>query len=283
MFVTGGSGALGQALQAVLNEQALFFETFAAKRSELVNRFGVYDEHLVKRKLKSFAPDYVIHLASTFSNNLEESYTVNVKNARVLCIASESLKQLSKIILIGSAAEYGYIRPEENPVTEAQPLKPTSVYGLTKAWQTHLGIMHASRGLPVVVGRVFNLIGPHVSDELFAGRLQRQINEFKHGRREVFVFGNLEATRDYLSTRQAAEKLLILARSGKSGEAYNIASGHPVQLRELLHQELQKHGIQNPEIRYDPSLSSVGGHGSTTVYADISKIQKLTNAESFKD
>ena len=53
----------------------------------------------------------------------------------------DSIREINvkaRVLLVGSAAEYGRIEEADNPVSEAHPLRPISIYGLTKVMQTTL-------------------------------------------------------------------------------------------------------------------------------------------------
>jgi GDP-4-dehydro-6-deoxy-D-mannose reductase len=69
----------------------------------------------------------------------------------------------------------------------------------------------------VVVARVFNLDGIGIKERLFVGRLQKQIEEVLAGKKSVIELGSLSATRDYVSTDEAAKQLLAIAEQGFLG------------------------------------------------------------------
>ena len=67
-----------------------------------------------------------------------------------------------------------------------------------------------------------------------------------------------------------------IADHGKIGEIYNIGSGKPISMNELLKQILTKHNLDlscvGPE---DLTLSRSLNQEIPAIYADISKTQKL--------
>jgi len=153
--------------------------------------------------------------------------------------------------LIGSAAEYGVVRLEENPIREDRVLNPVSIYGLTKAWQTQLAGYYASSGVDVVVARVFNLDGPRLSERLFIGRLQKQIAEVLACQKTVIELGPLTAIRDYVSTDEAADQVLAIAEHGETGRVYHVASGLPVKMRDILVRYLSIHKLDASIVHED--------------------------------
>ena len=127
-------------------------------------QLDVRDRSRFVSAIDSVEPDLVLHLAATFANDFDEAYSVNVAATRHLLDKVEQSGRRTRILLVGSAAEYGVVRSDENPIREDRVLAPVSIYGLTKAWQTQLAGLYASRGVDVVVARIFNLDGPGLSN-----------------------------------------------------------------------------------------------------------------------
>lgn len=236
-LITGSTGALARAVIARL-QQSHMFDVVATSRSSETLRLDVRDGERLEALLQETRPDVVFHLAATFSGAYDEAYAVNVDATRRLLDLVERAHAGTRVLLVGSAAEYGAVRAEENPIAEDHPLHPQSVYGLTKSWQTQLAGFYALRGVQVMVARLFNLKGPGLSERLFMGRVQTQIEEVRRGARAAFEFGSLEATRDYVDAQEAARQMLAIAVDGKAGQVYHVGSGEPVTMRALLQQLL---------------------------------------------
>jgi nucleoside-diphosphate-sugar epimerase len=167
------------------------------------------------------------------------------------------------------------VHPDENPVREDRVLRPVSVYGMTKAWQTQLAGLYAARGVDVAVARVFNLEGPGMSERLFVGRLQKQIQEVLAGSRQVIELGPLDATRDYLSTAEAAEQLLAIAAYAPAGSIHHVASGVPVTMRALMERMLAASGLDAGIVRENRELSNRSGYDVPAIYADVGATMAL--------
>jgi GDP-4-dehydro-6-deoxy-D-mannose reductase len=87
----------------------------------------------------------------------------------------------------------------------------------------------------IIIARLFNLVGPGISNDLFIGAIAKQIARIESKNQEPLVkVGNIDAYRDYLSVDNAAEYLSILAIKGKSGEVYNICSGKAMKIVKIL-------------------------------------------------
>ncbi len=290
VLVTGASGALGQAVIKQLKKTDNYSVIAAIRNSDVELKVAVEnpeensgtlyldvrDTVQLQNTITELQPDLVIHLAATFENDFDTAYAVNVESSRTLLESMLQSGCQGRVVLIGSAAEYGVIQPQENPVSEDHVLKPVSVYGLTKAWQTQLAGLYSCRGVDVVVARVFNLYGDKLSERLFIGRLQKQIDAVLEGKQTVIELGPLSASRDYLSTEEAAEQLLRIAHYGQSGSVYHVASGQAVSMRELLMKYLQKNNLDISIVRESAESSNRSGYDVPVIYADISRTRQLS-------
>lgn len=275
VLITGSTGALGQVLASRLRADPGDFTVFAPGRSERDNPLDLRDSEQIARAVERMRPDLVLHLAATFSNDFDEAYAVNVAATRHLLAAVEASGQPVRVVLVGSAAEYGAVAADENPIGEDHVLRPVSIYGITKAWQTELAYLYASRGVNVVVARIFNLTGPHLSERLFVGRLHKQIDEIRRGERARIEVGPLSAVRDYLPIDDAVTQLLAVADLGEAGKVYHIASGRPITMCELLVRELTAHGLHESIVDEGASLTNRRGYDVPVIYADIAKTAAL--------
>jgi len=283
ILLTGGTGALGRAVIALMNKLG-GYQVFTVSR-QCVNDSAVhklcdirnYEE--LSNVFNKAKPDVVLHLAATFCGNLDEAYATNVAPAKHILDLVQHNGLNTRVILIGSAAEYGIVGMDENPIQESRLLSPVSIYGLSKAWQTQLVGLYKSQGLDVVCARIFNLHGPGVSGRLFAGRLRNQIDEVLAGKKSVIEIGSLVAVRDYTSTDEAAIQLLAILEHGRSGEIYHVASGVPVTTREILVSEMANSGLDLSIVRESTAFSNRSGYDVPAIYADVTKTKELIAAE----
>jgi GDP-4-dehydro-6-deoxy-D-mannose reductase len=64
--------------------------------------------------------------------------------------------------------------------------------------------------------------------------------------------GNLEAQRDFLDVRDVVAAYVLLLANGRAGEVYNVSSGRPVAIREVLRQLITIARVP-VEVRDDPA------------------------------
>lgn len=172
---------------------------------------------------------------------------------------------VERTLQASTAAVYG--EPVYTPMDESHPLRPISPYGASKLGAESLGLAwHHTYGLPFTAVRIFNTYGPrqprYVIHDLFR-KLQRD-----PGRLEVLGTG--EQVRDYCYVTDTAGAFLALALNPEAdGQAYNIAGGQPVSIRELVAMILDTLGYADTEVTY--TGKSWPGD-ITRLVADITKI-----------
>jgi GDP-4-dehydro-6-deoxy-D-mannose reductase len=276
ILVTGASGCLGRLLLDHLHTRLPPYEVWSSSRATLDRPLHVpcdlAKEADIDRLIERTRPDVVFHLAGSFTGDYASDFAVNADAARHLLDALRRHRLRTRVALIGSAAEYGIVRPEDNPISESRALRPMSLYGTSKAYQTLLAGHYASQhGMDVVVARLFNLFATGLSERLFVGRVERQIREIRAGTRQAVEIGDLSAQRDYINGVDAVQALMTIAARGAPGEVYNIGSGAPTTMRDLLARMLQEAGLDFAVVRESRLSSSRSGYDLPVIYADTNR------------
>jgi GDP-4-dehydro-6-deoxy-D-mannose reductase len=217
------------------------------------------DPQFVAASLEESRPHYVFHLAAqafvpTSWEDPWETLANNIRGQLNLLQGVILLGLKPRILVVGSADEYGMVRPEELPIVETTPLRPYNPYAVSKVTQDMLGYQYfASHGLPIVRVRPFNHIGPGQGERFVASDFARQIAEIELGRRPPMVkVGNLEARRDFTDVRDIVRAYYLALLNGEPGEVYNIASGRAYSIREIL-EGLLRESEGQVEVKEEPS------------------------------
>lgn len=287
VLITGATGALGRAVVNYAKRLGTY-QIFITSNCSVFNEKSIVNLRCDFRSLPQLSnayeiaqPDLVLHLGGVSPENLTEAFLINVAPAAHLLELIKTKGSKTKIVLVGSAAEYGRVGPEENPIDEEHMLSPLSIYGLSKVWQTQLIELYASWGVDVVCARVFNLFGPGVSEKLFAGRIQNQIDAIKKGLKSTIEVGSLAAVRDYISTSDAAQLLYNIAEQGIAGHVYHIGSGEPISMRDFLIGQLQSNGL-SPTLVHELEIhSNRSGYDVPVIFADMHKTRSLIAGTSY--
>lgn len=112
-------------------------------------------------------------------------------------------------------------------------------YACSKALDEFLALAHhKARGLPVVVGRLFNTVGPRQSGR-YGMVLPRFINQALTGK-PITVFGNGTQTRCFSSVHEVIQCILALMKTPEAvGKVINIGSVQEITILELARRVLE--------------------------------------------
>jgi GDP-4-dehydro-6-deoxy-D-mannose reductase len=137
--------------------------------------------------------------------------------------------------MVVPSSAYVY-KPADHPLREDDEIQSTNPYALSKI-ATELAAERAARdlGIPVVVSRSFNHIGPRQDPAFFAATVAKQVAEIERGLvPPVIKVGNLESARDFMDVRDTVRAYKALVERGQPGGIYNVCSGTPMRVRALL-------------------------------------------------
>lgn len=252
-LVTGAGGFVGQALVAHL--EAAGDEVVGVDHATGPD---ITDPAGVREAVERYQPDAVYHLAAVTHIGASweaplEVFRVNAEGTLNLLSACAATG-VGRVLVVGSADEYGAVRPEDLPLTEEAPLRPLTPYGASKVAADYLALQaFLGQGLPVIRVRAFNHSGPTQSERFMIPGLARRIAAAERdGRKEVPV-GSLEPVRDYTDVADVVVAYRLLVERGEPGEVYNVCSGVGRSVAEVADAllALARHAI---ELVPDPSL-----------------------------
>ena len=216
----------------------------------------VRDQRSVERLVERTRADFVIHLAaqSFVGVSWKEPANTLVTNTLGQVNLLEAVRAHvppPRVLVIGSADEYGWVSEEDLPLTEAAPLRPLSPYAVSKVTQDLLGYQYfKSYGLPIVRARAFNHEGPRRGEVFMTSGFARQIAEMEAGVQEpVLRVGNLTARRDYTDVRDVVRGYWLLLERGESGEVYNLCSGRAWSTRAVVEFLVAEARVTRIEVR----------------------------------
>jgi GDP-4-dehydro-6-deoxy-D-mannose reductase len=229
-LVTGASGFAGKWL----------CEHLSSSGDEVLEpTFDVTDHAAVAASFAELQPDAVYHLAG--QANVGASWadpftTFQVNAAGTLHVVQAALKlsTMPRVLVIGSAEVYGTVGAEDLPVTESRPVRPTSPYAASKAAAEAVAIQaHLGSGLPVMVARSFNHIGPGQSDTFVVSALAKRVVVARRNGQTFIPVGNLSPKRDFTDVRDVMRAYRLIVTSGIPGTVYNVCSGVSISVGEV--------------------------------------------------
>jgi GDP-4-dehydro-6-deoxy-D-mannose reductase len=230
-LITGAAGFVGGYLAEHLRESG---DDVVGLDPEI----DIRDGEALRATVADIRPDAVYHLAA--ASHVGDSWSAPVEVLRVnaegtlhLLLACEAA-DVGRVLVVGSAEEYGKVTPEQVPITEDEPLRPVSPYGASKAAAEHLTLQaFLGRGLPTIRVRAFNHLGPGQSDQLVASALASQVARNERDGTDVVHTGDLTPRRDFTDVRDVVRAYRLLITDGQPGEVYNVCSGVDVAVQEI--------------------------------------------------
>ncbi|AWB84156.1 UDP-glucose 4-epimerase GalE [Corynebacterium liangguodongii] len=256
ILVTGGAGYVGSVCSAVLLEaghDVSIIDDFSTGNREAVPEGA----HLVEGRVSDVIDDVlaaggfdaVVHFAarSLVGESVEvphEYWRDNVGTSLALLDAMRRAG-VSNLVFSSTAATYG--EPDQVPITEDAPTRPTNPYGATKLSIDYaIGSYCRAYGLGATSLRYFNVAGAH-------GRVGENHKTETHliplvlqvalGFREsIKIFGDDWPTkdgtcvRDYIHVRDLADAHVLALETNTPGthRIYNLGSGDGYSVREVI-------------------------------------------------
>ncbi len=247
-LVTGGTGFLGSYMTRHLAGEGVEVTATHLPRLEpqgatqapnvRVAPLDVTDRAQVERIVAEVRPDVIYHFAGQAFvipswEDPAGTYATNLTGTLYLLEELRHHFPTTRFAFAGSGTEYG--DPPRIPTPEDSPLRPTSPYASSKAGADLLCYQYfRSFEIPVFRYRIFGTTGPGKrgdSTNDFASQiadLERQPDP------RVLRVGNLDKQRDIQDVRDAVRAMVAVVEHGAPGEAYNIASGVPRNVRSNL-------------------------------------------------
>jgi GDP-4-dehydro-6-deoxy-D-mannose reductase len=251
VLITGISGFVGSHLAEYLLANTDWQVTGtvygpADNIRHLENRLALYpadlsDSAVVCDILQATRPDYIFHLAAQPSPAVSRAdpWLTLENNIRVQLNILDAVVRTglaSRVLVVGSGHEYGLVTPDDLPIDEETPLRPTTPYAVSKIAQDYLGLQyHLSHGVAAIRVRPFNHIGPRQGKGFVAPDFASQIAEIEVGLRapEIGV-GALDVSRDLSDVRDIVRGYYLALTQGEPGEVYNLGSEREHTTRALL-------------------------------------------------
>ncbi len=290
ILITGMEGFVGSHLaEYALAKGAEVHGTIfpGAARTNLAGLRGIKTHPLdireasgTSRLIRRLSPERIFHLAgqsNVFASTemAEQTLSVNILGNLNILEAGRAAGQAPKVLVVGSANEYGRVRSRDLPIKESQPLNPGNPYAVSKVCQDIMGeYYHKTFKLHIIRVRPFNHIGPRQSPAFVCAAFARQIAEIEIGRQEpVIQVGHLEVRRDFTDVRDIVKAYWLALQKGRAGEVYNLGSGRAIMVKSLLNGLLV---YSEKKIKIHRMPGRVRKGENSAFYGDYSKFRRHT-------
>jgi GDP-4-dehydro-6-deoxy-D-mannose reductase len=259
-LITGGSGFVGQWLARRLLAQGCTVFAGAldgAPRNPVLAPgelqqvswvpLDILSPESIAAAIAASRPDWVFHLAGiAFAPEANASpvraFEVNALGAMRLLAALDGARDV-RVLIVGSAEEYGAQDATAYPIGETASLRPLTPYAAAKAAQEMIALqVQRSTGMHVVCTRSFNHSGVGHGDSYLLPTLVRRVRELPKSGGTLRI-GNGDVLRDYTHVADVADAYVRLVERGIPGEVYNVCSGQGIRVRELADRVLKRSSV----------------------------------------
>ncbi|MGW3172888.1 UDP-glucose 4-epimerase GalE [Streptomyces sp. NPDC001153] len=272
-LVTGGAGYVGSVVTQHLLEaghEVTVLDNLSTGFRAGVPAGAAFVEGDIRDAAKWLDPSYdgVLHFAASSqvgeSVVKPEKYWDNNVAGSMALLGAMREAGVRTLVFSSTAATYG--EPEQVPIVESAPTRPTNPYGASKLAVDHMITGEANaHGLAAVSLRYFNVAGAYgTSSGVMVGErhdpeshLIPLVLQVAQGRREaISVYGDDYPTpdgtcvRDYIHVADLAEAHLLALTAATPGEHLicNLGNGAGFSVRQVIETVRQVTGHPIPEI-----------------------------------
>ena len=292
-FVTGLTGFVGPHLAKMLSEKGCEVTGLGFRIEKPVAgpvpgqdlpgnvsvvRTDIRDYEGLRTVLAEFRPDQIYHLAaiSNVVTSFKEprlTYDVNVGGTLNLFEALRELELRPRIVHVSTAHVYRSIQTATG-LDESASVQLLTPYAASKFMCESLAAQYAEGfGFDSMTVRPFNHIGPGQLTGFVASDFARQIAAIKLGKAEpVLRVGNLAAVRDFSDVRDVVEAYWTVAVKGVPGEVYNVSSGNPRSMQQMLDLLCELAGVH---VRIEVAAEKFRPVETLRLFGDSSRIRAL--------
>jgi UDP-glucose 4-epimerase len=295
-LITGGAGFIGSHLAEALlakGDSVTVVDDLSTGRFENIQplvgqpgfRFAIetITNETVMDRLGSEC-DRILHLAAAVGvelivNDPVHTIETNVMGAEAVLRVARRYRR--KVFIASTSEVYG----KNNKVPFAEDddgvFGATTVtrwaYATSKALDEFLALAyHRSMGLPVVIGRFFNTVGPRQSAQ-YGMVIPRFVRQALAGE-PITVYGDGEQSRCFCNVRDVVRAILaLLDTPSAEGQVFNIGSRDEISMRALAERVKARTKSASP-LKYVPYSQAfdVGFEDMRQRVPDIGKIHKAT-------
>ena len=298
ILITGGAGYIGSAtsyllikkkIKPVIVDKLIYKKENIIPKKSYFYKLNISSLTKIKKIIKNYKIDSVIHFAAL--KDVEESILKPEKYYKNNYLLTKKFINCCKengvenFIFSSTAAVYGNLEKNKK-VNENSPLKPISVYGITKKKIENYLKKISNKNFKYFSLRYFNVLG--ADKNLNYGPIGLKINSFSNNlfksiifKKEFKIFGNNHKTydgtpvRDFIHVDDLADvhfKALIYLKKNRKNQICNCGYGNAYSIEDVV-----KVISKNKKINFKYSYSAKRKGDISFMVADSTKLKKLLN------
>mmetsp|Transcript_55662 Transcript_55662/g.121179 ORF Transcript_55662/g.121179 Transcript_55662/m.121179 type:complete len:1186 (+) Transcript_55662:218-3775(+) len=244
-------------------ETVLRLQTLAEKAKQPLHfeQLDVSQQFAMEDLMRRRKTELVVHFSGNAyvgeSVDRPDDYFQNITVSTVALLRAMESASVSRLIFSSSCATFG--SPDEFPITETTPQRPTNPYGMAKLQAEQAIIQHLNarkrKGMPFSAAllRYFNVIGadpqtrigPHLrhsANKRYPRIVDAAYDVAQGLRPQLTVMGNTfptkdgSAQRDYIHVTDLVDAHVKLMMAVKDNELlyYNVGNGNPFTVKEIV-------------------------------------------------
>lgn len=294
-LVTGGAGFIGSHLVERLldlGHEVLVLDDLSTGRRENIAHLLDHPRMTFRQGsitdpvlLADVVPgtEVIYHLAAAVGVKLVADHPARTIETNIY--PTEALLRLAiyggqRVFLASTSEVYGKnareMWTEEDDLVFGPTSRPRWAYGCSKAIDEFLALAyHQTHGLPVVIGRFFNVIGPRQVGH-YGMVVPRFVEQALRGK-PLTVYDDGGQVRCFADVREVVDAVIgLMERPDTCGGVFNIGSDQPVVIRDLAERVIARTGCDVP-VQFIPYAEAYG-HDFEDVRRRIPDLSRLRAA-----
>ena len=234
IHLLGSNGFIGRAIQREAGQLSL--HCWSHQQSDPEHHFDLLDPPSWQALLKC-QPSHVILLCWPGLPNYQEPFHVT-RNlpACVELVQQLEASGLQRLVVAGTCYEYGL---QNGPLKEDQLTDPVNNYAIAKdSLRRVITSRYSQQDLQWCWARIFYPFGNGQNPKSLLPSLFKALETGA----ESFPMGSGRQLRDFIDVQQVARHLLILSMHQDAAGIYNVGSGIPRSVLEVVEETIAAHG-----------------------------------------